>query len=325
MSNSPLVADAPPAVPDTDIVVTRQIPAPCELVFDAFTDPKGISDWWGPVGFATTTHTMDFRVGGTWRFTMHGPDGTDFENEIVYEEIENPRKLAYRHAGLGATAHIQFRSTVTFEPRDGGTFVTLRARYATADARDQNVREVGAVEGGRQTLSRLEARMTNMLQHAATRMLLALPSQTEIRLVRVLDAPRELVFEAFSKPEHLRRWWGSAAFEMPVCEIDFRVGGAWRIVQREVSGTEHPFCGVYRTIEQPELIEYTFIYDTEATRDFVAVESILLHPLGNRTAVINTMTHGSRSARDGMISAGMESGAAESFDRLADLVMRLSS
>ena len=86
------------ATTDREIIVTRVYDAPRELVFDAFTDPKHLSQWWGPRGFTTTTHSMDFRVGGEWRYTMHGPDGTDYKNLMVYHEINRPSAWCTRMA-----------------------------------------------------------------------------------------------------------------------------------------------------------------------------------------------------------------------------------
>ena len=87
-----------------------------------------------------------------------------------------------------------------------------------------------------------------------------LPSDREILMTRVFDAPRELVFEAHTTPEHVRRWWGKHGTTLPVCEMDFRPGGAYRFVQREPGGAEHGFRGEYRDIVPPERLVYTFEY-----------------------------------------------------------------
>jgi uncharacterized protein YndB with AHSA1/START domain len=89
------------ATTDREIVTTRVFDAPREMVFDAWTDPKHIGQWWGPIGFTTTTHEMDVRPGGVWRFTMHGPDGRDYKNRIVYTEIVRPERLAKHLATIG--------------------------------------------------------------------------------------------------------------------------------------------------------------------------------------------------------------------------------
>jgi uncharacterized protein YndB with AHSA1/START domain len=124
-------------------------------VFDAWSDPEGISHWWGPHGFSTTTHEMDVKPGGVWRFTMHGPDGVDYKNRIVYTEVVRPARLVYAHAGEGEHEHVRFHSTVTFEEEGGKTRITMRAVFPSAAERDAVVRDHGAVEGAKQTLERL--------------------------------------------------------------------------------------------------------------------------------------------------------------------------
>ena len=84
-------------IADRELVLSRLLNAPRTLVFDTWSDPAHVSQWWGPVGFTTTTHEMAFKVGGRWRFTMHGPDGTDYPNIIVYTEIVRPERICYDH------------------------------------------------------------------------------------------------------------------------------------------------------------------------------------------------------------------------------------
>ena len=145
----------PSATADREIVQTRVFDAPRERVFDAWTDPKHVAEWFGPNGFTTTTHEMDVRPGGKWRFIMHGPDGTDYDNLIVYREVVRPERLAYSHGSGEADDPYQFEVTVTFADEGGKTNLTMRALFPSAEARDYAVREVGAIEGGRQTLARL--------------------------------------------------------------------------------------------------------------------------------------------------------------------------
>ena len=145
---------ATPDTADREIVVARVIAAPRPLVFDAFTDARHVSNWWGPRGFSTPTHAMDLRPGGRWRFTMHGPDGTDHENLVVYEEVVRPERLSYAHGEPGEPFVAHFHATITFVERDGGTEVTLRSVFPSAVALALAM-AVGAVEGARQTLERL--------------------------------------------------------------------------------------------------------------------------------------------------------------------------
>ena len=145
---------------DREIVMTRLIDAPRELVFRAFTDPKQVGKWWGPRGFTTTTHEMSVKPGGAWRFIMHGPDGTDYDNEILYHEVVKPERLVYDHGEPGKPG--QFKVWVTFEEAAGKTRLTMRSLFETAAARDFVIKEVKAIEGGNQTLDRLEAHLAAM-------------------------------------------------------------------------------------------------------------------------------------------------------------------
>jgi uncharacterized protein YndB with AHSA1/START domain len=138
---------------DREIVISRVFDAPRELVFDAWTDPRHIGEWWGPNGFTTTTYEMDVRVGGMRRFTMHGPDGVDWPNWTRYSEVVRPEKLAYEHGGeIDQPAH--FDVTITFENEGGKTLVTMRSLFPSVEAVEK-VKAFGAVEGGKQTLARL--------------------------------------------------------------------------------------------------------------------------------------------------------------------------
>jgi len=138
-----------------ELVFRRFLGAPRERVFDAWTDPEQIGKWWGPQGFKTTTHTMDARPGGVWDFTMHGPNGRDYKSRIVYLQVERPVFLAYKQAGEGADAGMQFHATVTLGEMSGKTSLTLRILFATTEERDHNVKTYHSMEGGTQTLERL--------------------------------------------------------------------------------------------------------------------------------------------------------------------------
>ena len=139
---------------DREIVITRLLNAPRELVFKAWTDREQIRQWWGPRGFTTTTHEMDVRPGGVWRFVMHGPDGTDYDNKIVYVAIVEPERLVYDHGGDDGA--VQFRATITFVDQGGETVLTMHSLFPSAEERDRVVKEYHAVEGGNQTIDRLE-------------------------------------------------------------------------------------------------------------------------------------------------------------------------
>jgi uncharacterized protein YndB with AHSA1/START domain len=138
------------------IITVRELDAPRDLVFEAWTDPKHLAQWWGPNGFTTTTSAFDMRPGGVWRFIMHGPDGRDYENRITFDVIEKPARIVYHHGGGGDVEPVQFRTTVTFEALPGSrTRLTLHAVFPSATERDRVIREYGADKGAVQTLARL--------------------------------------------------------------------------------------------------------------------------------------------------------------------------
>jgi uncharacterized protein YndB with AHSA1/START domain len=148
------------------------------------------------------------------------------------------------------------------------------------------------------------------------------PSDREIVLTRLFDAPRQLVFDAMSKPEHVRRWWGRLddRHSVTICEIDLRVGGRWRFVGRGPQG-EFAFHGVYREIAAPERVVFTEIF--EPFPDVESVVTSVLTEQGRKTRLTVTALYPSLEVRDSVLKTGMERGAAISYDRLEDLVAEL--
>ncbi|HMD55276.1 MAG TPA: SRPBCC domain-containing protein, partial [Phycisphaerae bacterium] len=374
------VIDAPS---ERQIAITRVVEAPRELVWEAWTNPVHVANWWGPRGFTTTIHEMDVRPGGVWHHTMHGPDGTDYPNKSVFTEVVKPERIVFSHGG-GTGVH--FQATWTFEDLDGKTKVTIRMVFPTVEDRDRVVKKYSAIEGGNQTLARLAqlmekapviiertfdapietvwnaltdknqitqwsfdikkfkpvvgfefqfdkqkggvkyihlCKITEVIPHKklaytwrydgypgdslVTIELFAAASKTKIKLThaglqtflpesnpyfargnffqgwmqiidvllrqfvqksapsddrdfvitRVLSAPRELVFKAWTDPRHMAQWWGPHHFTNSVCEMDVRPGGAYRIVMRSPDGIEYPINGVFREIAAPERLVMT--------------------------------------------------------------------
>jgi uncharacterized protein YndB with AHSA1/START domain len=150
------------------------------------------------------------------------------------------------------------------------------------------------------------------------------PSEREIAMTRVFQAPRTLVFDAHTKPELVKRWLlGPDGWSMPVCEIDLRVGGAYRYVwRREKDGSEMGMGGVYREIAAPERLVNTERFD-ESWYPGEALDTIVLVEWGGKTTLTQTVLYESRDARDAVLKSGMESGVTASYDRLADLLSTL--
>jgi len=145
------------------IVAMRELDAPRTLVWQAWSDPRHLAQWWGPNGFTLTTRSFEMREGGVWRFVMHGPDGRDYENRVTFDVIEEPSLIKYHHGGDDDVEPVQFRTTVTFEDLAGGrTRLTLHAVFPSAEERARVIREYGADKGAEQTLSRLADYVTTL-------------------------------------------------------------------------------------------------------------------------------------------------------------------
>jgi uncharacterized protein YndB with AHSA1/START domain len=160
-----------------------------------------------------------------------------------------------------------------------------------------------------------------MVAENGKKLTVTLPSDLEIQMSRTFDAPRALVFEAFSSAEHIKNWWGGRSASMPVCEMDFRAGGAWRYVTRDPEGREDGFRGEFREIVPPERITWTFEY--EGMPGHVTVETMVFSEHEGRTTITTNSVFDSVEDRDGMLQSGMESGAGESYDRLEEYLATL--
>src|ERR671928_758991 len=156
-------APAQSATADREIVISRVINAPRELVFEAFTEVRHLSRWWGPEGFSTTTRSFEFRVGGEWDFVMHGPDGTDYPEWITWREIVPPERIALLH-GESRDDPNAFESVWTFEPAGEQTRIVMRTVFPSKEIRDEAVAKYHAIEGGQQTLSNLAAYVTGIVR-----------------------------------------------------------------------------------------------------------------------------------------------------------------
>lgn len=149
-----------------------------------------------------------------------------------------------------------------------------------------------------------------------------LQGDREVVLSRTFDAPRELVFTAISRPEHVARWWGPRRFTTEIVEMDFRVGGRWRFVQRDAESHEFAFSGEYRELAPPERVVQTFVF--ELFPDSVSVETAVLTEHEGKTTITVTVAYDSPETRAAVVASDMEAGAAESYERLAELVATLA-
>jgi len=246
------------------IIGTRIFDAPRELVFEAWTDPKHLSQWWGPDGFTMTTRNFDMKPGGTWRFVMHGPDGRDYQNRITFEEILRPERIVYSHGGDDDVESVKFRSVVTFEDIGGKTRLTLKGTFPSAAERARVIAEYGADKGMMQTLSRLGQFVD--AQSKKERTMNAMPQLEEPVFIvsRVFDAPRDLVWQVWTDPKHLIHWWGPKGFTVEKCDLDLKPGGRLHYALKAPDGSIMWGKWVFREISKPKSMTAVTSFSDEA-------------------------------------------------------------
>jgi uncharacterized protein YndB with AHSA1/START domain len=155
-----------------------------------------------------------------------------------------------------------------------------------------------------------------MLAKGNAEVTVTLPSETEIRFTRLFRRPRQVLFEAWTRPEHIRHWWGCDGSSISVCEVDLRVGGSWEIIMRMPDGSNHPFHGVYRDIAPGERLVYSECYDVPQVGRPEWLATVTFEEVDGGTRLTHTIRHRSRQARDGHLQAGMEAGSIQALDHL---------
>ncbi len=298
---------------DREIYATRLLDAPRELVWKAWTEPAHIAQWWGPDGFTNTIHKMDVQPGGEWLFVMHGPDGTDYDNRVVFREVVPPRRLVYQHGEKGRPDH--FLVTATFTAQGNQTRLDMQMLFETQADRDLVIEKYGALEGQKQTLKRMEDYLTGMSESTGFQ---ALPGKQEILVTHVFDAPVELVFKTWIDPGQIPQWWGPAYLTTKVEHMEPRSGGSWRIVQRDPKGNVHGFHGMYHSVETPKRIVSTFEY--EGAPGHVVLDTVNFEAQGNQTRLTDLSVFQTVADRDAMVQSDCEQGVNETMRRMDALL-----
>lgn len=226
-----------------EIRITRNYEAPIQAVWDAWTDPAQVAQWWGPRGFTLTTHRKDLRPGGTWVYTMHGPDGTDYPNRTYYFEVEKLSKLVYDH-GASEDRPALFRVTVLFSQVPGGTKMEMTMTLPTPDAAEETRRFIKKA-GGESTWDRLAEYLAKEIS-----------GKERFVINRSFDASRELMFDLWTDPDHFSKWLPPTGFEMEYMKAEIKPGGStfYRMfnAKMEMFGRAS-----YIEVQRPERLVYT--------------------------------------------------------------------
>lgn len=318
--------DSTSAQSEREIVITRVFNAPRELVFKAWTQPNHIAQWWGPQGFTTRVTELDLRPGGRWRYVMISPDGTEYPVKGVFREILPPERIVTSdefdegvEQALNADLPQGIVMTAMFEDVNGKTKLTLQIVHASQSDRRKH-EEMGVVGGWNSSFDCLDEFLAKQVEQQQNGFTVTLPSDREIMVTRVFNAPRRLVFEAWTQPEHVKRWFGGCTnMTMTVCEIDLRVGGTWRYVLHDSSNrTDHGFSGEYREIVPPERLVSTERYEPVANSDHL--NTLILTEQDGKTTLHIHIEYHSREQRDGHLQSGMEEGLRETLNCLEKLL-----
>lgn len=232
------------AAKPNEIQITRIYNAPVKLVWEVWTDLKHVEKWWGPRGFTLTTKSKDFRPGGKWIYTMHGPDGVDYPNITTYHEIEKYKKLVYDHGGNEERQKL-FTVTVTFQEQKGKTLMTMTSTLPTAmeaEAMKQFIKDAN----GNSTWDRL----AEYLEYESE-------GKDIFVIHRSFNADVKSVFEMWVNPEHYVRWMGPTGSSMSFVHVDVKEGESsqWSMTTED-GNTKYGKLN-YKKISPPHLFVYT--------------------------------------------------------------------
>ncbi|MDB5763728.1 MAG: hypothetical protein JWQ21_2723 [Herminiimonas sp.] len=301
-----------------EIRIIRTYNAPVAAVWDAWTDPEQVAQWWGPRGFSITTHSKDLKPGGTWAFTMHGPDGVDYPNKTKYLEVEEHAKLVYDHGGNDDRPPM-FRVTVLFSEVRGKTRMDMSMALPTPEAAEETRKFIKKV-GGNATWDRL----AEYLEKESS-------GKDNFVINRTFDVPIDVMFEMWTNPKHFSQWLPPTGFQMEFIKAEIKPGGSTFYCMQ---GGDMKMYGraAYLEIERPHRLLYTQQFCDEKgnisrhpmapTWPATMLTTVSLTEEGaNRTRVTVTWEpHGAttREELETFINAkgGMTQGWTGSFDKL---------
>lgn len=276
-------ADSTQAPASREIVSTRLFDYPRERVFQAFRDPGQLTCWWGPRSFTNTFYEFDLRPGGQWRFMMHGPDGTDYPNESRFIEVVPGERVILDHLDSP-----KFRMTLTFADEGGKTRLVWRMLFES-DAEYDRVK--GFVpECNEQNFDRLEAQLAKAGNRA--------PAPRPFVIERVVDAPRELVWKAYTERDRLVRWFGPKGFSIPTATLDLRPGGFFHYCMRAADGFEMWGKWIFHEIAEPERLVHTVSFSD-------AGRGVTRHPM-SATWPLESLSTTTFTERDGRTTVHVE-------------------
>ncbi|MBC8002050.1 MAG: SRPBCC domain-containing protein [Opitutaceae bacterium] len=293
-----------------ELISSRLIAASPGRVFEAYADPARLARWWGPNGFTNAFHEFDFRPDGNWRYDMRGPDGTIYPNESVFERV-TPERVVLRHL---EPVH-GFTMTMTLAAENGSTRLTWRMVFDSA-AECEKVRAY-VPRCNEENFDRLEAELAGMSPEPV--------DARELMLTRLIDAPREKVYKAWTDPELITRWFTPPPYLTVFAQMDVRPGGASFIIMRGPDGTEMPNPGIYLEVVENERLVITDAY-TQAwlpsEKPFMTV-ILTFDDEDGKTRYTARVRHWTVADREAHEQMGFHQGWGIATDQLAALASQL--
>lgn len=231
-------------ITERQITSARVFNFPIEKVFASWSDPNIISQWWGPHGFTNTIRDFDFKPGGQWNFTMHGPDATDYENKIVFIDIKKNDRIHFDHI---SPPH--FKVLATFDDLNGRTKVTFQMEFETPEI-CRSLKKI-CIDGNEQNFDRL----TSILQSGIPDYIVN--PELDLVLERFVDLPPNVMWKAWTQPQHIKEWFCPQPWTISHCDIDLRVGGLFNVTMRSPEGQDFPMSGCYLNIIENQKLVWT--------------------------------------------------------------------
>ncbi|MGD0817510.1 MAG: SRPBCC domain-containing protein [Methanomassiliicoccales archaeon] len=314
-----------------DIVITRVFDAPRELVWKSWTVPERFMRWWGPKGYTCPSAKIDLRVGGTYLACMRSPEGKDFWSTGTYKEVVEPERLAMTDSfadeegkvvpasyyEMAGEYPMELQVSVTFEEHGGMTVMTLKHSGMPQETAED------AEMGWNQSFDKLAEDIHYEIFVQMKTLVLAEPGKHAVIIIRVQNAPRELVFNTTTDPKLVPQFWGPERFSTTIDKMEVRKGGMWRFTQRDPEGNDFAFNGVYHEVKPPERIIDT--WEWEGMIGHVLLETITYEEIEGKTKITNITVFQSVEDRDGMYKAGMVEGSEATMDRMAKLLEKMKS
>lgn len=282
----------------------RLLDAPPEAVFKALSDPAIIANWWGPFGFRNVIEEFDFTQGGNWRHDMVGPDGAVYPNHSVFEEI-SPERIVIRHL---ATVH-EFVLEILLDAVGDQTRITWNQKFMSAE--EYNKCEAYIPRCNEEVLDRLELELAVIA-----------PGELDLVLRRIIDAPAAKVYQGWTDPEMIVKWFTPPPYQTVSAELDVRPGGKTFITMQAPDGTEIPNPGVYLEVVPNKRLVITDAY-TEAwkpsAKPFCTID-LNFEDLGGKTKYTAIVRHWTKEDAESHREMGFHTGWGIATDQLEALI-----